>query len=113
MQPVICICRREIRDESIDARSRSAPFRGGRTRVILGKHFDRRHFARRSLFQRSGGRQSETGQLFRLKTFHGTRMLIYADASKKRKEGDAQIERAFSDAPPSMAVSAGSCQYLN
>lgn len=53
------------------------------------------------------------GRLFRLKTFYGTRMLIYAGASKKRKKGDAQIERAFSDAPPSMAVSAGSCQYLN
>ncbi|EGI68281.1 hypothetical protein G5I_03063 [Acromyrmex echinatior] len=36
-----------------------------------------------------------------------TRMLIYAGASEKRKKGDAQIERAFSDAPPSMAVSAG------
>lgn len=55
----------------------------------------------------------ETGGYFGLKTFQGTRMLIYADVSKRRKKGDAQIERAFSDAPPSMAVSAGSCQYLN
>ncbi|KYQ51685.1 hypothetical protein ALC60_09223 [Trachymyrmex zeteki] len=37
-----------------------------------------------------------------------TRLRTYIPpASKKRKKGDAQIERAFSDAPPSMAVSAG------
>lgn len=72
-----------------------------------GKHFDRHHFTCRSLF-RGAAAGSPTGcrrneQLFQLKTFYGTSMLIYAGASKKRKKGDAQIERAFSDAPPSMA----------
>ncbi|KYM86206.1 hypothetical protein ALC53_04173 [Atta colombica] len=75
-----------------------------------GKHSDRHYLTCRSFFSRSGGPDwlsTKWAAISVKNVLRCTRMLIYAGASKKRKKGDAQIERAFSDAPPSMAVSAG------